>query len=152
MRIDERVEARVRESYSAVVGRDADRMVAAFEGLDPAGSVQAIQLGVFVVGFIMKDCFHDGPTEADVREVAHEVIDAVKDWIDLGEADEVATFLLSASRADMIFPGVPKEDVVGLTFVCGGYLLASRSRETQRWYEYLDEIWGVLEATPEPTA
>jgi hypothetical protein len=150
MRIDERVEARVRESFGAVLDRDGNRMTAAFEGLDESDSELAIRLGVYVVGFVMNDAFREGPAAADAHATARDIIESEGSWVDVGTPDEVANFLLSAARSDITFPGVPKEDLVGLTFVCGAYLLGTRRLESQQWFEYLDQIWAVLEAAPEP--
>jgi hypothetical protein len=150
MQIDKRVEAQVREAFSGAIGQDGDRMVAAIQQLNETDAVRAAQLGVFAVGFVMKHAFGDSPTAEDAQETARDIIEWASSWVELGTPDEVANFLLSAARADISFPGVPNEDLVGLTFVCGGYLLATRRLKDQRWYEYLDEIWNMLEAMPEP--
>lgn len=151
MQIDERVEARVREAFSAAIGGDGDQMVTALQGLDENDAIRAVQLGLYVVGFVMKHAFGPSPSAADAEETAREVIDRTSSWVDLGTPAEVAAYLLSAARGDVAFPGVPKEDLIGLTFVCGGYLLATRRLEDQRWYEYLDQIWAALEAAPDKT-
>jgi hypothetical protein len=146
MQIDETIEGHVREAYSAVVGRDGDRMVRAFEGLTEDARRNAIALGAFVCGFIINDAYPQGPTDADLLNTAKDIVEEESGWIDLGSAESVAAFLGAVARGDTSFPGVPKEDIVGHIFVCGGHLLATRREENQRWWEYLNEIWASAEA------
>jgi hypothetical protein len=150
MDIDQRIESHVRKAYSRVVGRDGDGMIAALADLDDTDWQMAVWLGVFVCGFIVKDVFPDGPTDDELRGLAQGIIDAESDWVDLGPVDQVATYLRAAADGDPTLAGLPRKDVIGLTFVCGGHLLATHRLKDQNWWEYLDEIWAALEATPAP--
>lgn len=133
------------ESYRGVVARDGDRMVGAFHDLDDEDWQQAIALGVFVAGFIVNDVHRDGGTEEQLRELATKIVESESGWIDL-EAETVARFLAAAATGDTSFSGVPREDIIGHTFVSGGHLLATYRLEGQDWWSYLDEIEAAAEA------
>jgi hypothetical protein len=148
MKIDERIEAHVREAFSAVIGKDGDRLVAALDGLDEHDSQIAIGLGLTVCEFVLKDAYGDNPTEAELLDEARDIVAAESEWVDLGTPEQVATFLGAVAREDTSFAGLSRKDIVGLTFVCGGHLLATRSLDDQKWWEYLNEIWAAVEASP----
>jgi hypothetical protein len=150
MQIDERIEEKVREAYRGVVARDGDRVTAAFRDLGEDDSKAAVGLGLFACGYIVNDVYPDGPTEADLRELARQVVKAESSWIDLGNIDAVANFLGVAAKGDTSFSGVRAEDVTGLTFVCGGHLLATYREKDKHWWDYLDAIWAAAESASDP--
>jgi hypothetical protein len=150
MQIDPRIEEQVREAYRGVIAEDGDRMVAVFRDLSEDDARTAVAYGVFVAGYIVNDVFRDGATEAELRELATKIIASESDWINLGRPDTVARLLAAASKGDTTFPGVPPEDVIGHTFVSGGYLLGVYRRKDQHWWDYLNEIWEALLAAPDP--
>jgi hypothetical protein len=150
MEIDPRVEEHVREAYRGVIARDGDRMVAAFRDLNAADSAKAVAYGVFVLGYVVNDVFRDGATEAELLALAGKIIKSESDWINLRNAEDLARVLRSAAAADVTFPGVPPADVIGHVFVAGGYLLGVYRRANQEWWNYLEEIWEVLLAAPDP--
>ncbi|MCA2216782.1 hypothetical protein [Jidongwangia harbinensis] len=148
MEIDPRIEEHVREAYRGIIGRDGDRMVAAFHGLGADDAAKAVAYGVFVLGYIVNDVFRNGATDADLRQLAGKIIESESDWINLRGADDVAGVLRSAATGEVTFPGVPPADVIGHVFVAGGYLLGVYRRADQEWWDYLDEIWAVLLTLP----
>lgn len=151
MRVDERIEEHVRRAFSAVVGKDGDGMVAAIRDLGEEDAKTAVGYAVFVVGYIVNNAFPDGPNQADLRSMAEDVITGVADWVKVGTVDVVAAFLGSAATGATTFEGIAQEDLPGMAFVCGGYLLARYRLKKQRWFEYLDEIWNAAETAPEPS-
>jgi hypothetical protein len=150
MRIDERIEQRVRDAFGAVANRDGAGMAAAPQGLSNEDVATALSYGLFVVGFILNDVLREGPTDEDYEVIAGRAIDAASGWIDLGDRAAVVALLRAAAKGDPSVPGVSPEDVLGHTFVLGGYLLQAYRLDNQHWWEYLDDIWAQLEATPEP--
>ena len=151
MNIDPRIEEHVREAYRAVIAKDGDRMVRAFRGLGEVEAATMAAYGVFVCGYVVNDVLRDGVTEGRLRDLATKIVHSESDWIDLGSAEAVAHLLGAASRGDTSFAGVPREDVIGSIFVCGGYLLGVYRSEGKEWWDYLDVIWEELLASPEPT-
>ena len=149
MQIDPEVERHVREAFGAVMAKDGARLVAAFQGLDRDQSLEAATYGIFVVGFIVNDVFRDGWTAEQLRNLAAKIVDSEKDWINLGDVGDVANLLDAAGKSNLDFPDVPREDVLGNLFVCGGYLLTSFRLDGQDWWQYLDEVWEAALAAPE---
>lgn len=148
MHVDPEIEQHVRDAFAAVIGRDGERFAAAFEGLDRDQSVAAATYGVVVVGYVVNSLFREGYADQQLRDLAARIVDGEKEWADL-DLDTVVRLLGSASAGDLKFPGVPREDVLGYLFVCGGYLLGIHRREGQEWWEYLDQIWAVTAAVSE---
>jgi hypothetical protein len=151
MRIDESVEEIVREAYRAVIGKDGDRLVGAFRSGSEDQARSAVAYGVFVAGYVINDVLRERVTDTQLLELAENIIESEADWVDLGDPVDLAKMLASATRGDLSFEGVvPREDVIGNIFVSGGYLLTSYRNDDQHWWDYLNEIWAALEATPEP--
>jgi len=104
----------------AVVGRDGDRMLAAFAGLDDKDFRRCVGYGLAVVGHIVSDIYPEGPSEQDLDELAKRIIEGEADWIDLGDQLTVATFLGATTKDDpaVIDPSnaaaMAAEDLVGL--------------------------------------
>jgi hypothetical protein len=149
MHIDRAIEERVRNALGAVIDRDGDRMVAALEGLSPGDLQHALGLGLVAVGYVVNDIHPEGVTDAEFSSLAQQIVDSEADWISL-DAEAVKRLLLAASVGDASLPGIESNDAVGLTFVSGGHLLAAFRADKERWFEYLDEIWGALSAAPDP--
>jgi hypothetical protein len=148
MDIDECIEGHLREAFSAVIGRDGDRMVAALEGLNEQDSQVALVLGLTVCEYALREAFGDEPTESELRNEAQELVADVSDWIDLGTPELVARFLGAVAYGDTSFASLSSADVVTLTLVCGGYLLGTRRSKDQKWWQYLNEIWSEVEEEP----
>jgi hypothetical protein len=149
MRVDERIEPRLREAYSAVIAKDADRVSAALQGMTAEDTTTFLGLGLFVCGFIVNDIYKESATDENVRELAGKIIAKQSDWMDVGEPEVVTAFLKAAASGDTRLAGLGGEDITGLTIICGGHLLGYYRLNDQRWYEYLDEIWAALEAAPD---
>ncbi|MEU4529770.1 hypothetical protein AB0F49_16220 [Micromonospora ureilytica] len=146
MRVDERVEEAVREAYRAVIAKDGDRLAAALAGLDEREAETAIRYAVFVVGFIVKDVFRNGVAEAELLGLADKVIASESSWVNLGPREDLGRLLAAAASGDIASSTTDRADVVGNTFVVGGFLLTSFRLNDQRWWNYLDEIWTAMEA------
>lgn len=148
MKIDERVEAHVRNAFNGVIARDGEQMVEALRGLDEADSLTAIGLVLYVCGFVVNDIYRTGATADEIRELADQVVRS-ESWVRL-RTDEVATLLSAAATGDDTLGGLTKADIPGTATVVGGHLLGAFSHDDQPWHEYLDEIWAVLETQPDP--
>jgi hypothetical protein len=152
VRIDERIEAAVRDAYAAVMAKDAGRLASVFRGLADDDAGMAIACGVFVCGFAVNDVVEDArPADEQLRELATRIIASESDWVPLGSAADLARLLEAAARGDTAFLGVPGADLVSTVFVAGGYLLNRFHLGDQNWWDYFDDIWFQLEAAPEPT-
>ncbi|MET8309741.1 hypothetical protein [Micromonospora sp. NPDC005173] len=146
MRVDERVEEAVREAYRAVIAKDGDRLASALAGLNEHEAQRAVRYAVFVVGFIVNDVFRNGATEAELSGLADKIIASESSWIELGPREDLASLLSAAAGGDVTATSTARADVVGNTFVVGGFLLTSFRLDDQRWWDYLDEIWAAMEA------
>ncbi|MFG3555180.1 hypothetical protein ACGGAQ_12370 [Micromonospora sp. NPDC047557] len=146
MQVDERVEGAVREAYRAVIAKDGDRLAAAFAGLNEDEAQMAVRYAVFVVGFIVKDVFRNGATEAELSELADKIIASESPWVDLGRREDLARLLAAATSGNIVASSTARADVVGNILVVGGFLLTSFRLDDQRWWDYLDEIWAAMEA------
>lgn len=80
MQIDPEVEAHLREACSAVIGRDGNRMAAAFAGLDAKQGEEALRLSLFVVAFITRDVYRQGPTDDRLVVLADQVAESETNW------------------------------------------------------------------------
>jgi hypothetical protein len=144
MKIDERIEEHVREAFSAAIGRDGDRLVAALDGLDERDSQTALALGLAVCEFVLNDAFGAEPTPAELSTEAEEMRGDLPELLSLDSREQIAAFLGTVARGDTAMAGLDAARIVWLTFVCGGYLLGTRSLDDQKWWEYLNEIWDSL--------
>lgn len=146
MKIDDRVEERVRAAFSGVVGKDAEAMQEALRPLDQNESRLAVTYATLVCGYITRHIFDNVLSEDRLRALAADVVTTVREWVDLGSVESVASFLKEASSADPDYSAMTEEDLVGYSFVIGGYLLSRYRPEGMRWFEYLDKIWNEAEA------
>lgn len=154
MMVDEQVESRLRAAYGAAIAKRADDVTAALDGITHEQSMSLIGLGLYVVGYVVNDIHRDKPNERDVRGLATEIVNAEIDWIDLGGADLVASFLNAAAAGDAAAIGrLGAEEATGLVIVTGGHLLAHYRQENERWFRYLDAILETYETvTPAGSA
>jgi hypothetical protein len=149
MLLDELIERHVRDAFGSAVNRDGDRLVESLRGLDEADSQRALGLALYAVGFVVNDVERDGAADKDLLELARQIVESESGWVTLDE-NAIVALLRAAATGNTTLAGVNKDDVVFLTFVSGGHLLAAFSLDNQRWHEYLDEIWAVLESAPDP--
>jgi hypothetical protein len=145
MRIDERIEDHVRAAFSAAIGKDGDGIFAALAGLREEDAREVLGLGLTVAEFILKDAFGDEPTPAELAAEAREMQEALPELLEFNDQDRIVTFLTAVAKGDTSLAGLPGEDVAWLTFVCGGYLLGTRRLHDQKWWEYLNEIWAIVD-------
>lgn len=149
MRIDPGIEEHVREAYRGVVARDIDRVKAALAGLSSEEAGAALGLGLIVCSHVLADAFSDGPTSDDIQETAQRIAEDESGWVDIGSTQTISTFLDAVAKGDDSLGGLSRDDVIILTFVCGGDLLATHYEDGKEWWDYLDEIWADVEAQPE---
>lgn len=144
MKIDERIEAQVREALAAVVGKEGKRFDDALDAMGSDGPT-AWSYAAYVVGYVINDI--EGVNDQTLDVIAGQAIEAVSAFADLGSKDEVKALLKSASEGNSKMPGVPVEKVVNSTFVLASYLLqAYKPDDHDHWWNYLDEIWNAAAA------
>jgi len=147
MQIDEDVEHKVREIYSAVVGRDTQELDAKLRGLAADGVetvTTALNYTMYVCGYVVLDLMGNGPSEEGLTELAQDTKEGTQDWIDVGTPEQIAALLRAAAKMDFA-PEVPREDLLGHLCVIGGFLLSRYRHEGQRWFEFLDDAWNVAD-------
>lgn len=147
MRIDERVEPRVREALAAVVKRDPTRFEAAMAEFDRTNSVQqGVQLATAVVLAVVMDAFGGKPTGDQVVQLAV-ALAGLEQWMQ-PTAEEISAYLNAVLKGQPATDALTGDQVVVLSFLTAGSLLASRSEaaDGKRWFNYLDRIEAAIEA------
>ena len=145
MQIDDAIEDQMRTAFSAVIDHKSSDLKAALGRFNPEEFKTATSYAIYVCGYVVMDVFNSKPSDEGLAEMSEYIINDNKGWVDLGNTIDIANFLKAASVGDVTFPGVPQEDVVGHSFVIGGYLLSRFRHEGQRWFEYLDDIWNAAQ-------
>lgn len=148
MQIDESVEEHVRDALGAAIDRDGDAMVAAFDGLSAAKMQHSLGLGLFAIGYVVNEIHQGNPSSDDIVSLAQQIVESEADWISLN-LEAIRRLLYAASKGDASLAGVKPDDAMALTVVTGAHLLAAFRADKESWYEYLDEIWAALLASPE---
>jgi hypothetical protein len=146
MQIDDAIEDRVRTAFSAAIDHNSSDLKAALGRFNAKDFKIATSYAIYVCGYVVTDVFNSKPSDEGIAELSEYIVNDNKSWVDLGSPTAIANFLKAASTGDVAFPGVPEEDVVGHSFVIGGYLLSRFRPEGQRWFEYLDGIWNAAQA------
>ena len=152
MNIDKGVESAVREAFAASVAEEPERFDTALEIIADQGETfarDAVNLAVAVDAAALV-LLHEGetPDEDQVKELAHDFV-KTQPWA--GISIDVATSFLAGATSDVTpLPEIlPVGDVVPTAFAIGGWLLSAFLPEDKDWTDFLDEILGRLEVTPE---
>src|SRR5690349_4920120 len=124
MQIDDAVEDHVRTAFGAAIDHNPSGLKAALSPLSADDLKTATSYAIYACGYIVLDVFNAQPSGEGIAEMAAYIVDDNKDWVDLGDPAVVAKFLKATTTGDVTFPGVAEEDVVGHSFVIGGYLLS----------------------------
>lgn len=146
MKIDEKIEERVREALAACVGEDLRRFDAALDGLTGTQGPVAWSYALYAAGTVLNTILPSGVTEKDLDEISQEAIDALP-WYDLGGSDQVKALLRSAAAGDPTLRSVDPDKAVVMTFVLASYLLQAYRPDGQEWWDYLDAIWNAAEVS-----
>src|SRR5262249_5590323 len=121
-------------------------------GLGDKDFRRCVGYGLLVVRCAVFDIYPSGPTDENLRELAKKIVEKEADWVDLGDVERTARFLGAVAQDDPSFGGLDPDELMLLTFVCGGHLLSRYRLEDQRWWDYLNEIWDKVLAMPEPAS
>ena len=144
MKIDDRVEALVREGLQSAVRRDVDRLDRAMRAIpDEVARVAAAQLLVAISSYVLRDLYRgQSPTDEQMQALAAKVADT-EDWSNL-PADQIAEFMFVARgdqsrKLDHASAGL-------LAFVVTASLLIGRPiPDGTHWFNYLDQVEAALE-------
>lgn len=149
MKIDDRIEALVREALDAAVKRDIDRLDASVKAFkDEASRRAAAQLLVTVCGYVVVDIYEGHkPSGEQIRALAEQVAAQDGEWSTLA-ADEIVAFLHAVLGDQTAEPLDPDAGVM-MMFVVTASLLAGRPMPDGKWwYNYLDQVEAAIEAAP----
>jgi hypothetical protein len=144
VKIDDRIEAMVREGLQSAVRRDVDRLDRAMKAFpDEASRAAAAHLMMSISAYVMTDLYGGKPpTDDQVRALAAKVAET-EDWSNL-PANEVAEFMRlvlgdQSIQLDPVSAGL-------LAFVVTASLLIGRPMpEGKHWFNYLDQVEAALE-------
>jgi hypothetical protein len=147
MKIDMQVEPLVRETLSAAVKHDTDRLDRALDAFtDESQQRTGLELVLAIARLVLHDLY-DGrkPTDVEVRPLADFVAEGTN-WTGL-PAEEIRKFLLLllGDTSQNFEHGA----VIFLAFVVTATMLSARRKpEGQWWFDYLDQVEAALEALP----
>jgi hypothetical protein len=145
VKIDDRIEAMVREGLQSAVRRDAERLDRAMRAFpDEAARVAGAQLLMAISAYTLVDLYGgQRPTDEQVEALAAKVAQT-EDWSHL-LAGDIAGFMRlvlgdQSAQLDPVAAGI-------LAFVVTGSVLIGRPMpEGKHWFNYLDQVEAALEA------
>ena len=149
MKIDDRIEAPVRDLFSAVVKSNEEEFAKVLRGLsDQASQVKALELAIAVCGFVLIDTYGRRPTASETEEIAQVIVDA-GGWVPL-TVPEVSKFLTVTLDGKPLAQTFGAENAFFLAFIITGTLLGASPKigEGEWWFNYLDRVEAAIEATP----
>jgi hypothetical protein len=144
MEIDRQVEPLLRESLTAVVKRNPERLAQALAAFpDDETAVTGARIAMAVALYVLQDQSGHPPTEDEIRTVARGIV-ASEDWTDVTEAEVTAALssAVTGTRADSV---MPLERVLILAYVIAGYLVSFYRRDDENWWDYLDRAEAAIE-------
>ncbi|WBB79300.1 hypothetical protein O7606_24535 [Micromonospora sp. WMMD882] len=149
MRIDDRVEQRVRETLHLVVKRRKGEFEKALRDFpDEQTRTASLELLVAVSLFVLLEAFEGRPANSDLDDLAEELAH-MEDSLPFTE-DEYRAFLLAILDGVPLESALPPNVSVILAFVVAGSLLSSRQKpEGEWWFDYLDKIEEAIEQAPD---
>lgn len=139
--IDPTLEPLVREGFAAVVARDADRLKLAIEAIPDEGVEGALRLGAAVDAYLVRDLIAEDPTASELDEMADNFV-SMEDWFPLGDLSAHSFFQRIGGGGDA---QIDAGQFALLIFLTGGWLLSAFLPDGKNWFEYLDEVLGVLD-------
>ena len=145
VRIDARAEAMARAAIHAAVKQDFAKLDEKLRGFsDDKLTRNAVELTLGVILFVLRDVYRGKPDDDQVRALAA-VIAQSEEWVK-ATVEEISEFLLRLVNGQPFAGKVPTENVFILAFVVAGYLLSSKRRDDEKWWDYLDRAEAALEA------
>jgi hypothetical protein len=145
VKIDQRAEVMARAAIHAAVKQDFAKLDETLRGFsDDESTRKAVELTLAVILFVLEDSYSRKPDDDQVRAVAAAIAES-EAWVQAA-AEEISTFLLRLTNGEPFAGVVPTEDVFILGFAVAGYLLSSKRRDGEKWWDYLDRAEAALEA------
>jgi hypothetical protein len=147
MKIDPKAEILGRETVSACIARDLERVIQAVEAIEqepPETSGQVLKIYGAVGLAALLSIYKGGlPNEDQNRDLAREVV-ASETWTNLTEH---GTYEVLESLATDHTPAIPAGEAVATLFVTIGYLLAIYCEPLgyTTTYEFLDALLDEIE-------
>lgn len=151
MQIDPSVEEPTRKLFGHAIRAELDGFERQLGEFDERRAGEALRLATLIAGAVALEV-NEGrqPSDADLRLLAQTVAKAQIGYT-LTE-DQVHTYLsrcvFGGENLDELFG---KGEAVALPFLVTGTMLGSYTHrdQGQKWWQYLDQIEGALEATPD---
>ncbi|MFK3982186.1 hypothetical protein ACI2K4_17635 [Micromonospora sp. NPDC050397] len=146
MKIDDRVEALVREALDAAVKQDQRRFEAGLVRVAEAGlSGKALELLVAITAFIVLDIHSGKPSGGQLTDLANSVSDQ-EAWVDLAQS-EVHAYLGAVVRTEPMAKVLSPQALVVVPYLTAANLLTTVSKPDQGewWFNYLDKVEAVIE-------
>lgn len=146
MEIDARAEVMARAAIHAAVKQDFAKLDETLRGFfDDESTRKAVELTLAVILFVLRDMYGGKPDDNQVRAVATAIANS-ETWVE-ATAEETSVFLLRLVNGEPFVGSVPTENVFVLGFVVAGYLLSSKRRDDEKWWDYLDRAEAALEVS-----
>lgn len=145
MRIDNRIEKRVREVFAAVITQDIGRMESAIRSFpNDKALTEGVRLAAAIGLYVLGDILGPGPSEDTLLQIARQIA-ASEGWADI-KADEVMSYLTAALARISFQEVLPADRFAVLTYVIAGCLVSFFHRPEEKWWEFLDRAEAGLEA------
>lgn len=146
MRIDAGAEVMARAAIHAAVKQDFAKLDETLRGFsDDELTRKAVELTLAVILFVLRDAYGGKPDDNQVRALAAAIAQS-EAWV-RATAEEISIFLLRLVNGESFVGKVPTENVVILGFVVAGYLVSSKRRDDEKWWDHLDRVEAALEAS-----
>lgn len=146
MRIDDQVEASVRECLGAVIARDPGRSAAALRAVVDAGDEAfgaSVEL-LFALDQRLLCDLHEGPVPAHSVASLAESVALMEAWADLDQTS-AWRFLMALAQSRDPSEILPPDEAVRVGLIIGAWLLESFRPDGQAWESLLDECLDALE-------
>jgi hypothetical protein len=150
VKINNQIEALVREVFAAAVVQESDRFnravdVIAAEGDGPFEEALNLALDICRVALFS---IHEGqrpdPEQLDYLANGFE---SSESWVGVSTGD-AHIFLTALADVKSPTATLSLKSVIPIAFAMGGWLLAAFLPENKHWYNFLDEILKEIEASP----
>ena len=147
MRIDPRIEEPTREMLGHAIRGELPALEAEIVAVGDETYAAGITLCMIIAGYVAVDLAGRWPTEADIRELARHTAASSTDY-ELREQD-VYDYLsrgaLGFQPIQQVFPD-PAQDYTLPVLITAQMLIAFRLGDGRNSWEYLDTVWGAVEA------
>jgi hypothetical protein len=148
VKIDDNVEPLVRSALDAAVHRDTERFQAALGAFTTEeSSTKAIELVLSVSAFVLFDVYDGKPSSSQATDLAARISEQ-EQWLEIQTA-EVSQLLDILTTGDTSRLTLLADRAAVVAFASAANLLASASRpkEGEWWFNYLDKVEAAVESS-----